>query len=1362
MNGDITLPAGAMGLPLTDDALQPSFFVGIGASAGGLEALEHLFEKMPPRTGMAFIVVQHLSPDFKSLTDILLARRTSIPIHCVENGMEVRPDAIYLIPPKMDMIIANGKLLLTDKDPAQVMTMPIDHFFRSLAQEAGDRCIGIILSGTGSDGSRGIREIHEAGGMVLVQKPESAQFDGMPNSAEKTGIVDSFLTPKEMPTALLRYAVRREKGMVDQDRSSHDPGEENGMESLFRILRQGYGIDFSHYRPATVERRIERRLQINGAVSLTDYTQQLEANPEEVNALYKDLLIGVTRFFRDREAFVHLADVLSQLVQQAAEKDEEFRVWVAGCATGEEAYSVAILVRESIEALGKDVPVKIFATDVHRASLEFASAALYPEASLADMSPERLARYFLRKGDTYQVAPELRRMVVFAPHNVIKDSPFTKLHLVTCRNLLIYLQPSIQKKVLSLFHFGLKTGGILFLGPSESAGELSDEFEMVDSRWKILRKRRDVRLSPDIRVSVPAASGKLRPMGGSSPLNGLLDGQLFSAYNTLLSKYMPPSLMVNARRELVQSFAGANRFLKHKEGLFSTDILEMVDADLRTTLTGAMQRVLTDRKPVSYKAVRVSLPEGERLMNVLVEPVPLQRSSECFAVISLEEIDAKPVSGLPVQEINLEQASQEQMLSLETELRFTKENLQATIEELETSNEELQATNEELVAANEELQSTNEELHSVNEELHTVNTEYQNKIDQLTELTTDVENLLTSTDVHTVFLDHQLCIRKFTPGIAETFHFLPQDVGRRFDSFTHTIDHPGLLEDLQAVLQTSVPVEKQVRDQKGNWFLLRILPYRVGQHVDGVVLTLIDIGGLKRLEADANRKQQQLAGILNNSPNLISLTDCAGRYIVTDGSFREMVSCDPTGQTARDIFPLETADVLVELSERVIAESRSVQAEVVIDRPDGPHTYLAILFPLQDEQGKTSGVGNIMTDVTPLKVAECRALEAVTQRDRFLAMLSHELRNPLAAILNAANAMAQGRASGEDNRDWLSIIDRRSRHMARLLDDLLDMARLTQNKFEIRKKAFDLASTVADVVEEAQPWLEGRNIELIVNRPDIPLPLEGDPARLQQIQVNLLMNAAKYTPEGGHVWYSMQREEDQAVIRVRDNGVGIAADMLGKVFDLFVQGGGTSGFPAGIGVGLTMVQSIVKMHGGRVKAYSDGPGKGSEFIVWLPLLRDKIPEAPPSANGLNIPRPCPRFTGYKILIVEDDADIRDTLKSILQHDRFTVRAVPDGPSALAALEEALPEVALLDLGLPGMSGYELARQIRQRYGPDALCLVALTGYGQTSDRQATKDAGFNAHLTKPLKPAELYQTLAALLPEKAVPTSELPAGGSLH
>jgi two-component system CheB/CheR fusion protein len=1322
---------------------RPSYFVGVGASAGGLEALERLFERMPPETGAAFIVVQHLSPDFRSLTDELLARRTRIPIHRVENGMEVRRDAIYLIPPKKDMIIANGRLLLTDKDPAQFLALPIDHFFRSLAQDARDRAIGIVLSGTGSDGSRGIRDIHEAGGMVIAQAAETAKFDGMPRSAIETGVVDRVLAPEEMPDALMRYT--RHPGAPAPSSAAETPAPA-GMDVVFRLLRETYQIDFSQYKSETVARRTERRLVLNHSFGLDDYINRLANDPEELNQLYKDLLIGVTRFFRDEEAFHRLArDVIPGILNRLP-KGEEARVWVAGCATGEEAYSLAILLIECSEALQRPVAVKIFATDVHKASLDFASAGQYSESSLAGVSPARLERYFVRKGEGYQVSPELRKLVVFAPHNILRDAPFTKIDLVSCRNLLIYFQPPAQKKVFSLFHFGLKTGGVLFLGPSESPGELADEFDTTDSRWKIYSKRRDIRLPPDVRLPLTVSPFRPRPAVAGPAYAATPDQLLLGAYDALLDEYMPPALLVSEAREVLQTFAGASKYLKLRDGRFSADLLDMVDQELRTALAGALPRALIEMTPVVYKGLRVRLPEGERVVDVTVKPVQSRRANVPYALVQLDEIGVAPTPQVQAHQIDPGQASRDQILSLEADLRHTKENLQAMVEEMETSNEELQASNEELVASNEELQSTNEELHSVNEELYTVNAEHQRKIAELTELTADMENLLACTEVHTIFLDRSLRIRKFTPKVAETFNLLAHDVGRRIDSFTHTLDHPGLLDDLRAVLRTGTPCERQVRGRQGAWFLMRVFPYRSGSAVDGVVFTLVDIGRVKQAEADLLRLGQQLGGILRHSPAWLFVKDLDGRYLVCGDSFKKTVGTDPTGKTARDIFPADVAEAVAAREARVTADGADTRAEVVLPGPDGPHTYLAVEFPLADETGRVTGVGGVHTDITDLKRAEKQARDAVVQRDRFLAMLSHELRNPLAALLNSVRVIQHYGSRSEQAAEWFPVIERRSRHMARLLDDLLDISRLTQNKFEIRRQPFDVVSSAPGVLEEVRPIVDERRLQVSVDLSEEPLCVEGDPARIHQAQVNLLMNAAKYTPEGGRVRYSIRREGDEAVIRVRDSGVGLSREMLDKAFDLFVQADETldrSG--GGMGVGLTLVRWIVDLHGGRVRAYSDGPGTGSEFVIWLPLEAKAPGPAPgppaPGADG-------EAARGKKVLVVEDDADIRASLQTLLEMSEFRVRTAVDGPGALDALNRECPDLALIDIGLPGMSGYELCRQIGQRLPARRPYLIALTGYGQAGDRQAALAAGFDAHVTKPFNPADLLRVLESAPPAR--------------
>ena len=1322
--------------PAADEPSQfPFHVVGVGASAGGLEALERLFERMPTDTGLAFVVIQHLSPDFKSLTDDILGRRTRIPIYRVEDGMAVRPNAIFLLPPKKDMIVSGGQLLLSDKDPTKGLALPIDHFFRSLAHDLGGRAVGIILSGTGSDGSRGIRDIREAGGLVIAQAPETAKFDGMPRSAIDTGAVDLVLAPEDIPLALARHA---RIGLGGAESPPLVVAPLVGVDAVFRLLRDGYGIDFSQYKPETVARRLERRLTLYDVSGVDEYARQLATDPDELNLLYKDLLIGVTRFFRDPDAFDRMAqEVLPALLRRLTPGDE-FRVWVAGCATGEEAYSLAILVQEAVAALGRPVPVKIFATDVHRASLEVAAAGLYPETAAPDVGTERWARYFTRTANGYQVSPELRKLIVFAPQNVLKDAPFTRLDLITCRNMLIYFLPPAQKRVLSLFHFGLKPGGVVFLGPSESAGEIGDEFEAVDHRWKIYRKRRDIRLPTDVRVTGMLGLGPTRPVPSPSPPPP--DSHLLSVYDAILDDIMPPSLLVNDRREVVQSFAGASRYLKIRDGRVSTDLLEVVGPELRTALSGAIPRAFKDFTEVVYKGLRVAPPDGERIVNVSVKPIRDRRDGVTHVLIRIDESAVVPPRET-AQEIDLGQASREQLLSVESELRYTKENLQAMIEEMETSNEELQSTNEELIASNEELQSTNEELQSVNEELYTVNGEYQKKITELTELTSDMDNLLTSTEVHTIFLDTELRIRKFTPKIAETFNLFPQDVGRRIDNFTYTLDHPGLLDDLRSVLQSATPRERQVRDRRGNWFLLRVLPYRAGLAVSGVVLTLIDLANVKRAEAEVRRKDEQLASILRNSPNWVFIKDLAGRYILTDDSFRRAVGCDPIGKTPHDLFPPEIAERLTTATNQVIAEGVATQFEVILPHPEGPRAYLWAKFPLRDGDGRVTGVGGVTTDVTQLKRAEETAREALLQRDRFLAMLSHELRNPLAAVLNTTRLieMAGPAAAGE----WFRVIERRTRHMARLLDDLLDVARLTSNKFEIRATVFDLARTIPDALEEARPWFTERRLVLTQSGPGGPLFVDGDPARIHQVQVNLLMNAAKYTPENGRVWYTVGREGNEAVIRVRDTGVGLTPEMLGKVFEPFVQADETlDRAGGGIGLGLTLVRSITERHGGRAEALSDGPGTGSEFVVRLPLAREQ-PTAPPAPAPAALP-PSPARGPTQILVVEDDPDIRGSLVSILELDGYAVRAAADGPAALALLTEWGPDVALIDIGIPGLDGYEVARRIRSGPAAASMRLIALTGYGRPGDREAARLAGFDAHLTKPFNPTELAAALASV------------------
>jgi two-component system CheB/CheR fusion protein len=1317
-----------------DGALREMFVVALGASAGGLEALEKFFDNMPAGTGLAFVVVQHLSPDFKSLMNELLARHTKLAIHRVIDGMAIEPDAIYLIPPKKEMIVADGKLLLTDKDPAQGLSLPIDTFLRSLAHEYGQRAIAIILSGTGSDGSRGVRAIHDAGGLVIVQDEVTANFDGMPRSAIDTGVVDAVLPPREMAGAILDH--------VERLRHGKEPGElqsqvvsDSGIHEVFRALHTAYGIDFSYYKPNTVARRVERRLQMSGTASLNDYVARLHDDHEELNSLYKDLLIGVTRFFRDEDAFRRLEmDVLPQLLNRL-NGDDELRVWVAGCATGEEAYSVGILVHEALAARRRALRAKIFATDVHQASLESASAGVYSDESLAGLSAARLARFFKKHASGYQVTPELRKLIVFAPHNVAKDAPFTKLDLICCRNMLIYLQPHAQKKVLSLFHFALKASGMLFLGPSESPGELADEFDVIDRHWKIFRKRRDVRLPADFRLPLSPGLARWRAAAGvpAADGRGLPEIQLLRAYDALLEKYVPPSLMVNERRELVHSFAGAGKFLKVPDGRPSRDVLDLVEPSLKLALAGALQRAAKEKQPIVYGSVTIdSLPEGQQL-RLAVKPITIQSTGDEFFLISFEQQAKKPLPAPAETEIDFDQASRDRLHEVEDELRYTKENLQATIEEMETTNEELQATNEELVASNEELQSTNEELHSVNEELYTVNAEHQRKITELTELTDDMDNLLRSTEIGTIFLDRALCIRKFTPQILQAFQILPQDVGRGIDTFSHNIMLENFLHEVQQVAATQQPFEKDVQDRHGKWFLLRILPYRSKGQADGVVITLIDINNVKRTEAELRR----LSKVFMDGADPIIIEDLEGRIIDLNTEALNAYGWsrdELIGKPSSILFPTECVAEAAALHERCrnLDHVRNVEFTRV-DRQGRVIPILLTLSVLTEENGRPIGIASLSKDIQKQKDAEREALEAVLRRDEFLAMLSHELRNPLGAVLNAAELLSRNGGSNA-TAQATQVVVRQSRQMARLLDDLLDVSRITQGRVEIRKEVVDLTQSVHHAVEAVRPLVDRSQHTLELHLPDEPLYVEGDSSRLLQIQENLLANAVKYTPPGGRIRLSVYREANEAVIVVSDNGQGIPPEMLHAIFDLFVQGPKTlARSEGGMGIGLSLVRALVELHGGTVTVHSDGRDRGSTFTVRLPLTTNTPLCTTQPSEG--------KTASIHILLIEDNPDSRETLKKLLEMDGYEVSVASDGVAGYDAICREKPDVVLLDVGLPGLDGYAVARKVRAELTDPPLRLIAVTGYGRDSDRAAVKDAGFDEHLIKPINLAELKRIL---------------------
>ena len=866
--------------------------VGLGASAGGLEALQRFFDAVPGDSDLAYVVVQHLSPVHKSLMVDLLAKHTAMEVVQATDGVPVQRNTVYLLPPGKHLTIEDCRLRLTAKDAGSGMSLPIDIFLTALARDQGPLAIGVILSGTGSDGTRGLMAIKSAGGFTAVQQPETAQFDGMPRSALATGQVDATLPPDELPARLIdhaRKALARARPMPARQR--REDGDDP-LAQIIAVIRSVTGVDFSHYKLATLLRRIERRMQGAGLESMEDYAALLRRNSAETVNLYKEMLIGVTRFFRDEAAFRILADrVIPSLLANRSPTDL-IRVWVCGCASGEEAYSLAILFAEAQERMGRSFDVKIFATDIDQDSIEVASLGEYPRAIAEDVSQERLARFFTARGESYVVSRDLRRMVVFAAHNIMRDPPFTKIDLLSCRNLLIYMDQPLQRKVLSLFQYALRQSGFLFLGTSETLGDLQSDFHTVDSRNKIFQSLRagSFRLS---RLLVPTVAAPLARHGDDVSTPALEEGAAIDeAMAALMKAYVPPCLLVNEQMNIMHVFGDASSLLKVPPGEATLNVLKMLPSSVAMVTGTALNRAFRSGEEFALSNIPVKDREGVAALSLRVQPYVARKTGRRFALVVLDRANMLPLS-VPDSDFDLNADAAERIRGLEQELLSRGENLQATIEELETANEELQATNEELLASNEELQSTNEELQSVNEELYSVNAEYQAKVEELTEITNDLDNLLRSTEIGTVFLDDDFVIRRFTPAAAGFINIIPRDIGRSIAHLSTNIDYPGFLADIRKVFGGREAMERHVRVHDGRWVLTRILPYLTDKsQVAGVVVTFVDV-------TDTRQAQERLQNVLDSLPEHIAVTDRVGRIVMVNAAWRGFAERNGGGATDR-------------------------------------------------------------------------------------------------------------------------------------------------------------------------------------------------------------------------------------------------------------------------------------------------------------------------------------------------------------------------------------------------------------------------------------------------------------------------------
>lgn len=863
------------------------YIVGLGTSAGGLEALERFFTGMPVHPKLAFLVVQHLSPDYKSHMVELLAKHTPLTVCEAADGAQIEPGNIYLLPPRKNMTIFKGRIYLVEYERGHGLNLPIDIMLESLAKDQGSKAVACILSGTGSDGTRGIRAIKEHGGIVLAQD-DTAKFDGMPRSAVSTQLVDFVASAEEMPGIIIRYVTHPHPINQDMLQSKHI-SEQDLIGKILAILRDRVGVDFTGYKPNTLIRRIERRMSLYEMDELEHYIRFLQQSDTERRTLFKEFLIGVTRFFRDQEAFEYLqTEVIPEIMAQR-DRSQQVRIWVAGCSTGEEAYSLAILFHDYMERSGRFVDIKIFATDIDRDALERAGQGLFAESVLADIPASFLSSYFVKQADHYEVVRQIRSMVVFASHNLLKDPPFSRIDLISCRNLLIYMQSEVQSRILSTFHFSLKPGGYMFLGSSESLGEKSDDFTVENAKWKIYRSRGRQNASDSVEVRVqeaPVPSSFQTPIAAikSSPDWRTSDAVLRS----LVENVLPPCLVVDENLYVIHAFGDVDPFIHAPRGYqLNLNIMSMLREELSIPVSTALQRTFRDAEQVAYHGIQVANQNAPVVVTVTTRVFweHGQRQRLALILFALEGEDSRANSAEPY---TIAEGVMQRISSLEQELHFTRANLQSTIEELETSNEELQATNEELMAANEELQSTNEELESVNEELLTVNNEFQAKIKELGALNDDVNNLLKSIDIGTVFLDSDLRVRKFTPAAQQYINLLEQDIGRSVTHFAHRFVDFDLIDAIQKVLVSLATAEYEVQNKSDRWLQVRIVPYRTHSGlINGVVLTMVDITDLKAAISAAQNSSQYAQVILNSLSAHIAVLDREGTIVSVNRAWEE-------------------------------------------------------------------------------------------------------------------------------------------------------------------------------------------------------------------------------------------------------------------------------------------------------------------------------------------------------------------------------------------------------------------------------------------------------------------------------------------
>ncbi len=1122
----------------------PTLVVGIGASAGGLDALSEFFTTLPSSEGMAFVVVEHLDPSAKNLLPELLQRWTAMPVREVEPGQYLERNHVYVAPPGRLVEIDDDRFVCKPIGESNERRTPIDVFFRSLATWCESRAVAIVLSGAGSDGTVGVQQIANAGGVTMVQSPETAKFDSMPKSAISSGVVDHVLPPSAMGPELAAYVGH----VIDTAESTSDYDPETVSHALGEIcdlLQKQTDHNFKHYKTSTLIRRILRRMQVLRVPGVEAYVDLLRGNKDELTHLFKELLIGVTAFFRDPEAFEELTrEVIRQLVEKR--HAEQIRIWVPGCATGEEAYSLAIILREALDRLPPErnerPEVQIFATDIDERALSLARQGIYPAGIAEDVAPERLDRFFTKRGKRFQINKEVRELCLFSPHNLINDPPFSRLDLISCRNLLIYFGQHLQKKLIPLFHYALRPNGYLFLGPSENISSHKELFAPINAKHRISQRK-----ATAIRPAITLQSGNFRAIRPFDPSPDVEPDLHQVMQRILLDEFAPKSVIVSEEGQILCASGDMERYLTLTEGTFQNNIIRLARPGLRVGLRATLSEAIKLRRRVVHDKVSVQVDGGIQRVRVTVQPMPrLGEEAELFMVIFQD--NGMVVSREDGRAESVAADADSLIEQLERELSSTREDLEKTIQDLEAANEELKSSNEELLSMNEELQSANEELETSKEEVQATN-------EALARAHANLANLLTSTAIATIFLDDELRIQSFTPAAAEIYNLLAADVGRPLAHITHrgkTMPAMPTPADLRGL---TLPVEHDVSTEDDRWYLRRVLPYRTHEgRAEGVVATFIDVTPIKRAEEQARRHERQLRLITDAMPVLISYLDRDFHYRFNNRAFVRWFNVP-----GDELFGRHVRDVLGEPAflemERHLAGDDNVEViryDTDLSRGGDFGVVQATFIADRTEEGELRGFYSLMHDITDQKNASdalAQAKLAAEQANRaksdFLANMSHEIRTPMTAILGYAELL-QAHITDPDNIACVDAIKRNGQHLVEVINDILDLSKIEAGMLNTELTRVSPATLLRESVESLRVRAEerGLTLELHLEGP-LPASMETDPTRVRQILLNLIGNAIKFTNDGGvRIVATLQPSARLVEVRVVDTGIGILMIMM--------------------------------------------------------------------------------------------------------------------------------------------------------------------------------------------------------------------------